>query len=118
MTISDADCDIDYPESPDYFHYFAKLSSIHGESIRTLRSPKIQVLPDKSQRIENICKFIQQKLVEWKNNLPSHLQISDEEFDQISQPDSINPALKEKLENGGKYRKEGREGKDPLTGFH
>lgn len=118
MTISDADCDIDYPESPDHFHYFAKLSSIHGESIRTLRSPKIQVLPDKSQRIENICRFIQQKLVEWKNNLPSHLQISDEEFDQISQSDSINPALKEKLENGGKYRKEGREGKDPLTGFH
>lgn len=105
MTISDADCDLEYPDEAEYveFVHTIKLSRIVGEAHKALRSPKFQQLPDRKARTENTCRYIQQRLDEWRNDLPPQFRLTDKELEQMFQPGLLDPKLKSKLNSGGKF---------------
>ncbi|KAG1021756.1 hypothetical protein G6F26_008191 [Rhizopus arrhizus] len=102
MTISDADCDLEYPDETEYveFVHTIKLSRIVGEAHKALRSPKFQQLPDRKARTENTCRYIQQRLDEWRNDLPPQFRLTDKELEQMFQPGLLDPKLKSKLNSG------------------
>lgn len=102
LTISDADCDIEYPDEAEYteFAHSVRLASILGDAIKTLRSPKLQKMAEKNNRIQSTCRAIQQRLDEWRNNLPLQFRLTETEMMQILQLGLINPKLNQKLNDG------------------
>lgn len=108
LTISDADCDVDYPNPHDtefsQFTHLVKLSCILGDILRALCSPRARMMSGKGHGLENISRSLEKMLLDWKASLPEHLTLSDIELARIARKE-INPALQTKLNNGaGKLR--------------
>ncbi|CAO3608615.1 unnamed protein product [Mucor hiemalis] len=103
LTISDADCDVEYPDSEDsnYFLFtnLVKLSCILGDVLRALCSPRARLMSEKGLGLENISRNLEQMLLEWKRSLPPNLTLTDDELSRISRK-QIDPALERKLNNG------------------
>ncbi|KAI8981598.1 fungal-specific transcription factor domain-containing protein [Mycotypha africana] len=104
LTISDADCDVDYPDAEGRkyvsFEYLAKLSCILGDALRGLCTPRARLMSEKGVGLENISRKLEQMLLEWKKILPTDLKLTDEELSQISRMGHSDPALKRKLNSG------------------
>ncbi|KAI9279828.1 hypothetical protein BY458DRAFT_501787 [Sporodiniella umbellata] len=102
LTISDADCDTEYPDEAEYieFAHSVRLACILGDSIKILRSPKLQRMPDKNQKSQSTCHIMQQRLDKWRNNLPSQFRFQETELNRILQPGLLDLRLKKKLNDG------------------
>ncbi|KAI7898011.1 fungal-specific transcription factor domain-containing protein [Cokeromyces recurvatus] len=103
LTISDADCDVEYPDPQNtqyiLFIYLIKLAYILGDTLRKLCSPRARLMSEKGVNLENISRNLEQMLLEWKNSLPADLNLTAEELSQISRKD-LDPGLERKLNNG------------------
>jgi hypothetical protein len=104
LTISDADCDVEYPDTQDtkytLFVYMVKLSCILGDVLRALCSPRARLMSEKGVGLENISKNLEKRIIEWKTSLPPDLNLTDDELARIGR-DDIDIALEKKLNNGG-----------------
>ncbi|KAI7866354.1 fungal-specific transcription factor domain-containing protein [Spinellus fusiger] len=78
LAISDNDCDIDLPMSQNYdvFPYFIRLSTLLGEVLRCIHSPKARSLPC-SSTLQTIH-VLQQMLIDWWSQLPEYYRITPE----------------------------------------
>lgn len=108
LTISDADCDVDYPNPHDtkyaQFTHLVKLACILGDILRALCSPRARMMSEKGLGLENISRNLEQMLLDWKHALPNHLNLSDAELSLIARKE-IDFALETKLNGGaGKLR--------------
>lgn len=108
LTISDADCDVEYPDPEEtkysQFIHLVKLSCILGDILRALCSPRARMMSEKGRGLENISRSLEKMLIDWKSSLPENLNLTDDELSRISRK-QINPALERKLNNGaGKLR--------------
>ncbi|KAI8086854.1 fungal-specific transcription factor domain-containing protein [Gilbertella persicaria] len=103
LTISDADCDIDYPDTSDQqytmFFHMVKLSCILGDVLRALCSPRARLMSEKGVGLEAISRSLEQMLLDWKNSLPPHLNLTEQELDRISRKD-MDFTLRAKLSKG------------------
>ncbi|CEP12208.1 hypothetical protein [Parasitella parasitica] len=88
LTISDADCDVEYPDVQDkkysVFIHLVKLSCILGDVLRALCSPRARLMSEKGVGLENISRSLEQMLLEWKNSLPADLKLTEDELSRIS----------------------------------
>ncbi|KAI8884124.1 hypothetical protein K501DRAFT_272058 [Backusella circina FSU 941] len=88
LTISDADCDVGYPDSEgtkySFFLQMIKLSCILGEVLRSICSPRSRVLSEKGVDLEQVSSNLELLLQEWKYSLPADLKFTDEELSRIS----------------------------------
>ncbi|CAO3617654.1 unnamed protein product [Cunninghamella blakesleeana] len=103
LTISDADCDLEYPklgENDKYgrFIILIKLSSILGNVIRSICSPRARSMNDENV-IYQISRQLEQALIDWKHLLPSHLWINNDDMKNIHDG-NISEELHKKLNNG------------------
>ncbi|GAA5812897.1 hypothetical protein MFLAVUS_006357 [Mucor flavus] len=108
LTISDADCDVEYPDAEDstyaQFTHLVKLTCILGDILRALCSPRARIMSSKGAALENISRNLEKMLLEWKQNLPDDLNLTDKELSLISGK-QMNPELQTKLNGGaGKLR--------------
>ncbi|KAI8645329.1 fungal-specific transcription factor domain-containing protein [Parasitella parasitica] len=103
LTISDADCDVEYPDSLDkkysMFIYLVKLSCILGDVLRALCSPRARLMSEKGVGLENISHSLEQMLLDWKTSLPTDLKLTEDELSRISRKE-VDPGLDWKLNNG------------------
>lgn len=106
LTISDADCDVEYPDLQDkkysMFIHLVKLSCILGDVLRALCSPRARLMSEKGLGLENISRSLEQMLLEWKSSLPADLNLTEEELSRISRKE-IDSGLDWKLNNGGLF---------------
>ncbi|GAA5801806.1 hypothetical protein HPULCUR_007260 [Helicostylum pulchrum] len=104
LTISDADCDVEYPDAEDttyaQFTHLVKLTCILGDILRALCSPRARIMSSKGAGLENISRNLEKMLLEWKRNLPDDLNLTDKELSLISGK-QMNPELQTKLNGGG-----------------
>lgn len=104
LTISDADCDVEYPDAEDttyaLFTHLVKLTCILGDILRALCSPRARIMSSKGSALENISRNLEKMLLEWKRNLPDDLNLTDKELSLISGK-QMNPELQTKLNGGG-----------------
>ncbi|CAO3615870.1 unnamed protein product [Cunninghamella echinulata] len=104
LTINDADCDLEYPnlgENDKYARFIVliKLSSILGNVLRAICSPRARSMSDDSSRFHQISRQLEQALIDWKHLLPSHLWINNEDVKNIREG-NISKDLYKKLNNG------------------
>ncbi|KAL7309028.1 hypothetical protein PS15m_011159 [Mucor circinelloides] len=103
LTISDADCDVEYPDLQDkkysMFIYLVRLSCILGDVLRALCSPRARLMSEKGLGLENISRNLEQMLLEWKISLPADLRFTEEELSRISRKE-LDSGLDWKLNNG------------------
>ncbi|KAI8885425.1 hypothetical protein K501DRAFT_179812 [Backusella circina FSU 941] len=109
LAIADSDCDVDLPlmagadNKGDYttFVHFIKLSSILGEVLRRMYSPKMKAAGYKTKSIEQTVIGLQNLLDEWFENVPLDYKITEQDLIDIR----INPELYEqtskKIAQGG-----------------
>ncbi|KAG1117404.1 hypothetical protein G6F42_013445 [Rhizopus arrhizus] len=106
LTISDADCDVEYPDLQDkkysMFIYLVRLSCILGDVLRALCSPRARLMSEKGLGLEHISRNLEQMLLEWKISLPADLRFTEEELSRISRKE-LDSGLDWKLNNGGLY---------------
>jgi hypothetical protein len=104
LTISDADCDVEYPDPEDtkylYFIEMVKLSCILGDVLRSICSPRARVLSEKGMGLEKWSHNLEQLLLEWREALPADLKLTNDELDRVSRA-QLDPALSQKINNGG-----------------
>ncbi|KAL0135773.1 fungal-specific transcription factor [Mucor lusitanicus] len=103
LTISDADCDLEYPDLQDkkysMFIYLVRLSCILGDVLRALCSPRARLMSEKGLGLENISRSLEQMLLEWQSSLPADLKFTEEELSRISRKE-LDSGLDWKLNNG------------------
>ncbi|KAI9481404.1 MAG: fungal-specific transcription factor domain-containing protein [Benjaminiella poitrasii] len=103
LTISDADCDIGFPDPNDtkyaLFTHLVKLAIILGDTLRALCSPRARLMSEKGVNLENISRNLEQMLLEWKSSLPADLNLTEKELSRISRKD-LDPGLERKLNDG------------------
>ncbi|KAG0163627.1 hypothetical protein DFQ30_011253 [Apophysomyces sp. BC1015] len=86
LAIADSDCDIDLPQSTfenedhTIFVNFVKLSSILGEVLRRIYSPKAKSIGYKSTAMQRTVRNIQRMLTEWFEKLPENCKANPESF--------------------------------------
>ncbi|OAD74150.1 fungal-specific transcription factor, partial [Phycomyces blakesleeanus NRRL 1555(-)] len=106
LAISDSDCDIDLPslggetdDNEDYsiFVNFIKLSSILGEVLRRIYSPKAKSINLVESTIISTVQTLQQMLTEWFDQLPDNCKITSEDLIRLRQ----SPENTKKLTEGG-----------------
>jgi hypothetical protein len=108
LAIADSDCDVDLPliagtdNKDDYttFVHFIKLSSILGEVLRRMYSPKMKTAGYKTKTIEQTVIGLQNLLDEWFENVPLDYKITEQDLIDIR----INPELYQdtkKISQGG-----------------
>ncbi|KAG2223087.1 hypothetical protein INT45_008935 [Circinella minor] len=107
LAISDSDCDVDLPdmkgvngEDYDIFVNFVKLSSILGELLRRIYSPKAKAAGYRGTAMEQTMAHFQRMLTEWFGQLPDDCRISEEDLVAIkNNPEKF--AGTKKLDQGG-----------------
>ncbi|KAI7865270.1 fungal-specific transcription factor domain-containing protein [Spinellus fusiger] len=110
MIVSDADCDVEFPEIDDLsdnpaLHYHLilihtiKLSGILGDVLRTLCSPRARFINAKEERMAQVSENLMKVLREWEQSLPSSLRLSQEETESISRK-TISRELLYKVNSG------------------
>ena len=107
LAIADSDCDVDLPDAQepnnhDYgiFVNFVKLSSILGEVLRRIYSPKAKAAGYRGPAMEQTMTNFQRMLSEWFDQLPSDCRISEEDLAAIQKNPQLFAGTK-KLEQGG-----------------
>ena len=107
LAISDSDCDVDLPdmkgangEDYDIFVNFVKLSSILGELLRRIYSPKAKAAGYRGAAMEQTMAHFQRMLTEWFDQLPDDCRISEEDLIAIKN-NPENFAGTKKLDQGG-----------------
>ncbi|KAI9314815.1 fungal-specific transcription factor domain-containing protein [Dichotomocladium elegans] len=90
LSISDADCDVDFPAAEDGGHNYSflvaitKLACILGDISRVLYSPRARTLwGENTKDADQICANFQRKLEEWRFSLPPHLRIYPDDEEQL-----------------------------------
>jgi hypothetical protein len=95
LGISDADVDTEKPEvktqEDETFVEFIKLSEIVGEVLRRLYSAKARSMTHGTKEVESVIEFLRGMLNEWRKNLPTRLNITDEEL--ASMRDRIDESI-------------------------
>lgn len=107
LTVSDADCDVEYPDPTDslneQFIYLVKLSCILGDILRALCSPRARLMSEMGgMGLETMSRSLEQMVIEWKQSLPPHLNLTEDELARISRKE-IDVNLKTKINNGGTW---------------
>ncbi|KAI8994821.1 fungal-specific transcription factor domain-containing protein [Pilobolus umbonatus] len=103
MTISDADCDVEFPDLIDKkyctFNYLVKLSCILGDILRAMCSPRARLMTGNAAGLQAISHNLERLLDEWDSSLPNELRLTDEEKMRVLR-DELDYQLRRKL-NGG-----------------
>ncbi|KAI9499255.1 fungal-specific transcription factor domain-containing protein [Zychaea mexicana] len=107
LAISDSDCDVDLPdmkgpngEDYDIFVNFVKLSSILGELLRRIYSPKAKAAGYRGAVMEQTLSHFQRMLMDWFEQLPDDCRVIEEDLAAIQKnPDQF--AGTKKLDQGG-----------------
>lgn len=105
IVISDADCDVELPsveedETAAFLICFVKLSTILGDVLRVLCSPRVRKFCDRRFGLDFVCKNLEETLRSWEERIPDNLKLTQEELESI-RLNIIKPDLVQKLNRGG-----------------